>query len=63
MKLIVRETNGDLQQIKVTQGMKFEPSEGQQFYFTGATEFNTVLTDRDKSIQLQLTSVDGEKSV
>ena len=57
--LKIRNKEGEVQEVEVTQNMSFEPVRGQQFYFNNAADsYYFQLTDNEESIKLIFKSGD-----
>lgn len=54
IKLLVRQTNGEVQEQEIQNGMNFQPLEGEQFYFVGAKDYTFSLSGDGKSVVLNL---------
>ncbi len=54
IKLLLRQTNGEVQEQEIQNGMNFQPLEGEQFYFVGAKEYSFTLSGDWKSVVLNL---------
>ena len=60
MKMIIKDTNGSIQEVEVTKDMQVDVQPGQQFFFTGADDSSFTLSDDNKDMRLNLTDENGE---
>jgi len=61
MKLIIRDSNGEITEQEITQNMEFSPSSGEQYFFTGVDDYTFNLTADDTTIDVHFLDNSGEK--
>lgn len=61
IKLIIRHTNAEIEEKVVEDGMKFQPLEGEQFYFIGSDGYTFTLSGNESTVNLSL--MDGNERV
>ncbi len=61
MKLIIRNSNGDITEQEITENMHFSPSVGEQYFVTGVENYTFDLVDNNSSLSVHFLDNSGER--
>ncbi|MGB3750144.1 MAG: hypothetical protein WA945_01110, partial [Arcobacteraceae bacterium] len=61
MKIIIRNTNGEIREQEVTENMNITPTQGEHIYFTGVQAYTFKLTNDNDSMDIFFMTNDGER--
>ncbi len=60
MKMIIKDVNGDIREVEVTENMDINVEQGEQFFFTGAASSEIAVFGDNKDVKLNLVDENGE---
>jgi hypothetical protein len=61
IKLVLRNSNGDLEETQISNDMILNPSQGEHYYFTGVSSYTFNLTDNDNTLDVYFIDNDGNR--
>ena len=56
MKILLKDSSGEIKEIVINQNMEFDISKGEQFYVTGASNYDMYVVNNETDIVLLLTN-------
>ena len=60
MKMIIKDTNGEIREVEVTADINIDVQPGQQLFFTGATSSDVSISGNNTDVRLTLVDENGE---